>query len=221
MKKILVIAPHPDDEVLGCGGTIAKFSKEGHAVYVAILTKAGPPLYDLSLVEEARRDALASHKLLGVKDTFFCDLPAANVDTVPHHQVNQIIVDVLKKIQPEIVFIPFGGDIHLDHQCIFLSSLVALRPNQFKYPSWVCAYEVLSETNWNATFSISSFQPNLFVDITGFLDLKLQAFSLQRSQVKEFPHERSLKALEALALLRGSTVHRSAAEAFVVIRQVI
>ncbi len=219
--KVLVIAPHPDDEILGCGATMARFAKEGHEVYVAILTKAGPPLFSVAQVEQGRKEALLAHHLLGVKETFFRDLPAAELDRVAHAEVNQVIGALIKEIQPEMVFIPFIGDIHLDHQSISLSSLVAMRPNQWAYPTKICAYETLSETNWNAPFLTPRFQPNLFIDVSEFLALKLQAFSLHQSQVKAFPHERSLKALEALAILRGSTVHRHAAEAFVVIREVL
>ena len=218
--KVLVIAPHPDDEILGCAGTMARFAQEGHEVYVVIVTKAGPPLFEPEQVEQGRQDALAAHRLLGVKETIFCDLPAAQIDTLAHQKVNQVLGDVVKKIMPEMVFVPFWGDIHLDHQCIFLSALVAVRPNQARYPAKIYAYEVLSETNWHAPFAVQGFQPNVFMDISDFLAIKLQAFALHKSQVKAFPHERSLKTLEALAVLRGSTVHRHAAEAFVLIREV-
>ncbi len=219
--KTLIIAPHPDDEILGCGGTIARLSHEGDDVYVAILTKAGPPLFEAAAVEQGRKDALSAHKLLGVRETFFCDLPAAHLDTIPHSKINETIGAIFKKLQPKRIFIPFWGDIHLDHQNAFLAALVAARPNQANYPVQIYAYETLSETNWHAPFATLGFQPNVFIDISDFLELKLQAFSLHTSQVKTFPHERSLKALQALATLRGSTVHRHAAEAFILIREVL
>ena len=218
--NILVIAPHPDDEVLGCGGTMARLAKENHAVYVAILTKAGPPLFTTEQVERGRSHALLSHKHLGVEETIFCDFPAAKLDMVPHADVNKKIGEIVTRVAPEMMFIPFGSDIHLDHQHAFLSSLVAARPNQAIYPKKIYAYETLSETNWNAPYLSSAFHPNAFFDISDYLDIKLTAFSMHEDQVKQFPHERSLTTLKALATLRGSTVHRTAAEAFLIIREV-
>lgn len=221
MMNILVIAPHHDDEVLGCGGTIAKFCKEKNNVYVAILTKGCSPLYADEKVEEVRMHTLKSHRYLGIKDTLFCDFPAAKLDMVHHADVNKKLSDLVIQLNPDMMFIPFSSDIHLDHQCVFLSSLVAARPNRPVYPKKIYAYETLSETNWNAPYLTSAFHPNAFIDISDYLKMKLIAFSMHREQAKEFPHERSLKTIEALATLRGSTVHRTAAEAFVIIREVL
>lgn len=219
--NVLVIAPHPDDEVLGCGGTIARLAAENMNVHVAILTKAGPPLFPEDFVMRGREYALKAHKLLGVKETIFCDLPAAKLDTVAHAEVNKVIGDLVNRINPQMMFIPFGADIHLDHQYAFLSSLVAARPNKPEYPKKIYAYETLSETNWNAPYLTSAFHPNAFFDISKYLEKKLEAFSMHVDQVKEFPHERSITTLRALATLRGSTVHREAAEAFLIIREVV
>lgn len=219
--RILIIAPHPDDEVLGCGGTIAKLTAMGNEVFVAIVTKAGPPLFSEAFVAQGRKESLLAHNLLGIKDTIFCDLPAAALDSTEHSKVNQVLGKVISDIKPEMLFVPFVGDIHLDHQHVFLSSLVASRPNQAVYPRKILAYETLSETNWNASYLTPGFHPNVFFDISEHLEKKLQAFSLYQSQVKEFPNERSLIALDALAKLRGATVFCKAAEAFVLIRDVI
>lgn len=220
MKKILIIAPHPDDEVLGCGGAIAKFVKQGNEVFVAIITKARPPMFSEEFIAQGRKESGEAHHLLGIKKTFFCDLPAAALDVTEHSQVNQAIGQILSDVKPDMLFVPFVGDVHLDHQHVFLSSLVASRPNQAVYPKKILAYETLSETNWNAAYLSPGFQPNVFIDITDELDTKLKAFSCYQSQVKSFPHERSLIALEALAKLRGATVFHKAAEAFVLIREV-
>lgn len=219
--RVLIIAPHPDDEVLGCGGTIAKLSAQGHEVFVAIATKARPPLFSEEFVAQGRQEAKQAHELLGVKETIFCDLPAAALDTTEHSRVNQEMDRLLKDIKPTELFIPFIGDMHLDHQHIFLSSLVAARPNQAIFPRKILSYETLSETNWNAAYLTPGFQPNVFIDISEQLQIKLNAFACYASQVKAFPHERSLVALEALAKLRGATVFCKAAEAFVLIREII
>ncbi|SRR5579883_382476 len=219
--QILIIAPHPDDEVLGCGGTIAKLAAEGHDVVVAIITKASTSLFPKELIEQGRKEALLAHKLLGVKDTIFCDLPAAGLDKTDHSEINQVLGKLISEFEPDMLFIPFLGDMHLDHQRIFVSALVAARPNQAVFPKKILAYETLSETNWNAPYLTPGFHPNYFFDISKFLDQKLKAFATYESQLKTFPHERSLVALDALAKLRGATVFCQAAEAFVLIREVI
>lgn len=219
--RILVIAPHPDDEVLGCGGTIAKLAADGNEVFVGILTKARPPLFSDEYIAQGRKEALIAHQLLGVKETFFFELPAAELDVTSHSTINQTVGKLMNDLQPDTVFIPFLGDLHLDHQRLFLSALVASRPNADVYPVKILAYETLSETNWNAPYLTPAFHPNVFFDISDYLGLKLKAFSAYQSQVKLFPHERSVDALEALAKLRGSTVFSKAAEAFVLIRDVI
>lgn len=220
-RRILVIAPHHDDEVLGAGGVMARFAAEGADVNVAIVTKGGPPLFAAEGVEQVRREAAEAHRILGVKQTRFLDLPAAGLDVIPHRDVNAALSGLLNECQPDLVFLPFNGDIHLDHQHIFLSSLVALRPGGTLRKIEIYAYETLSETNWNAPYVTPSFIPNTYFDISGYLDLKMSAMSAYRSQVKPFPNERSIEALRALATLRGCTIGCQAAEAFVLIRGVL
>ena len=220
-KKILVIAPHHDDEVLGVGGTIARFAAEGAEVSVAILTKGCAPEFDEAAYEIDCQEAKAAHKLLGVKQTIFVPFPAARLDTVPHLEVNKKLVEICRQVQPEIMFIPFNGDIHLDHQRVFLSSLVAARPVNVDAPTTIYAYETLSETNWNAPYLTPNFVPNVFIDISPYLETKIQAMQAYVSQIKPFPNERSEESLRALATLRGSTVNFFAAEAFVLVRQII
>lgn len=220
-KKILVIAPHADDEVLGVGGTMARFAAEGAEVYVVIATQGYPPDYPEEMSENVRQQGFAANRLIGVKETRFLTLPAANLDSVPYREINHQLVEAIHNIQPEVLYIPFNGDLHVDHQRIFLSALVAARPNRINAPTTIYAYETLSETNWNAPYLTPNFVPNVFVDISGYLEMKIQAMEIYASQLKPFPHERSEKTLRALATLRGSTVGRFAAEAFVMVREII
>jgi N-acetylglucosamine malate deacetylase 1 len=219
--RVLVVAPHPDDEVLGAGGTIARLSDAGAEVVVGIVTKGAPPLFAEAAVEEVRGEAQAAHAHLGVARTVFLSQPAARLDEVPHHRLNQALAELVREVAPDTLLLPFVGDIHLDHQLIFLSGLVAARPLGIGFPRRILCYETMSETNWNAPLISPTFAPNVFVDISAQLERKLEAMSLYRSQQRDFPHERSLAALRALAMLRGSTVHRAAAEAFMLVRQVI
>ncbi|MFB2836047.1 PIG-L deacetylase family protein [Floridanema evergladense] len=220
-NKILIIAPHADDEVLGVGGTMARFAAEGAEVYVIIATKGYPPDYSEELSTTVRNQALVANRLLGTKETQFLDLPAANLDCVPYRDINHQLVEAIRNIQPEVLYIPFNGDLHIDHQKIFSSALVAARPNRINAPSRIYAYETLSETNWNAPYLTPNFVPNVFVDISGYLEMKIEAMAIYASQIQPFPHERSLEALRALATLRGTTVGRFAAEAFVLVREII
>ncbi|MGL5873564.1 MAG: PIG-L deacetylase family protein [Xenococcaceae cyanobacterium] len=219
-NKILVIAPHPDDEVLGVGGTIARLTNEGNEVYVAIVTKACPPDFSEEDGEIDRREAIAAHRVLGVKETFFMSFPAARLDAIAHGDLNRELCTLCQKLEPDTLYIPFNGDIHLDHQKVFLSALVAARPNHNKAPKFIYAYETLSETNWNAPYLTPNFVPNTFVDISAHLETKIQAMQMYASQIKPFPNERSEESLRALATLRGSTVSCFAAEAFVLIRAI-
>lgn len=219
--KALVIAPHPDDEVLGVGGTIARLAAEGVEVYVAIVTQACPPVFSEEVAHTDRREALAAHQLLGVKETFFLTFPAAALDQTPHREVNLHLIELIETLKPETLYIPFVGDLHLDHQKVFLSALVAARPNRPHAPKAIYAYETLSETNWNAPYLVPNFVPNVFVDVSAYLETKIQAMQMYMSQLKPFPDERSEESLRALATLRGSTANCFAAEAFVLIRQVI
>ncbi len=220
-QRILVLAPHPDDELLGVGGTMARCAAEGAEVYVAILTKGYPPQFKEEFIEAGRREVREAHRLLGVQETIMLTLPTAAVDTLPQRDVNGHIQEILAQTKPDTVYIPFEGDLHRDHQLFAQATLVATRPSKPNAPTTVLAYETLSETNWNAPYLSPAFQPQVFVDISNYLDKKLAAIEIVKSQVQDFPHERSLEALQALARLRGATVHRHAAEAFVLIRQIV
>ncbi|MDJ0858258.1 MAG: PIG-L deacetylase family protein [Dinoroseobacter sp.] len=218
---VLVMAPHPDDEVLGAGGTIAKLSDEGREVHVAVVTRGMPPNFSEKFTETVRAEAQRAHAHLGVTETHWLDFPAAQLSELPHSELNSGIGALVRQIDPNVLLVPHIGDIHLDHQQIFLSSLVAARPHSTDFPGTILAYETLSETNWNAPYLSPAFLPNVFADITTTLQRKLDAFAMFESQVKAEPHERSIKSLKALATLRGATVHRPACEAFVLIRHAI
>ena len=219
-RTMLVLAPHPDDEVLGVGGAMARWAGEGHTVHVAVVTRGRPPLYSEADELLCRQEARAAHARLGIADTYYLDLPAAELDTVPHRELNGRFGELVRACAPDELYLPFLGDIHRDHLLVFQSAMVAARPGRSGYPRRVYAYETLSETNWNAAYLTPSFSPNHFVDVSATLETKLEAMALYRSQLQPAPHERSLASLRALATLRGATVGLAAAEAFVTIRTV-
>jgi N-acetylglucosamine malate deacetylase 1 len=218
---VLVVAPHPDDEVLGTGGTIARLVADGRDVRVVVVTKGGPPLFEEAFIERGRAEAREAHKVLGVRDTQFLEgFPAALLDTIPQSALNAGLRDAIDAVRPEVLFIPFPGDLHIDHRKVAEAALVAARPNRRHGIRVVLAYETLSETHWSAP-GAPAFSPNVFVDISESLETKLEAMGRFASQLHPFPHERSLEALRALALGRGANVGLRAAEAFVLIRSVV
>lgn len=221
IRRAAIVAPHPDDEVLGCGGTIARLAAAGVRVDVIVMTRGAAPLFDAAQVEQVRAEAIAAHALLGVADTHFLDLPAAELDRLPAIDVNRALGDALDRIAPDALFVPFVGDIHRDHQIGFAAAMVWARPRSDAAPRAVLAYETLSETNWLAPGVTPGFMPNVYIDIADHLDAKIAAFGCFASQVKAFPDERSFEAIRALAALRGATVHRHAAEGFMAVRTIL
>lgn len=220
LGRTLVIAPHPDDEVLGCGGTIARIADSGQDVHVAIVTRGYEPAFSSESVEQVRAEMAEAHKILGVSQCHFLDLPAAALDTLPGAELNAAIGGLVAEVAPQTLFLPFVGDIHRDHQLIFTAGLVAARPRNLDAPRRIYAYETLSETNWAAPGVTEAFTPNVFFDVSETIERKVRAFACFESQVKPYPDERSLKTIEALATVRGSTVYLPAAEAFVLLREI-
>ena len=226
MSKILIIAPHADDEVLGLGGTIARLSSECHDVIVGIMTGYGEkrhPIWEKEDWDVIRSEALEAHKILGVVETLFREIPAAMVADQPKYIINYIVDELIKAVKPEILYVPFLFDLHYDHREIVHAANVAWRPvtETGRKIKEIYMYETLSETHWNIHQIEGGFLPNCFVDISGkSLRKKLQALSAFKSQLRDFPDARSLEGIESLAKFRGCSVGVSAAEAFVLVRKV-
>lgn len=218
--KVLVIAPHPDDEILGVGGTIKKRSKKGDEVYVCIVTKGYKPLFDEEVIKMGREEAKIADKMLGVKETFFLDFPAVMLETIPRYEFNEKISEIVQKIQPDEIYIPHRGDMQIDHQMVVDAAMVAVRPKYKHKIKRVYAYETLSETGWNIPNQQNEFIPNVYEDITETLKDKLESMRIFKSQLGEFPEARSIGALDALAKYRGAIVGVKAAEAFILIREI-
>lgn len=222
-KNILVLAPHCDDEVLGCGGILSKAKGEGIATYVAIVTNGhlgAPEIFTKAGTEKVKSEALAAHKLLGVKNTYFLDFPAPRLDTIPVYKLAGAIQDVIMKNQITDLYIPHRGDIHQDHHITFNASIIAARPIPGNPVRNIYAYETLSETEWAAPYSNDAFIPNRFISIGQYIEEKLSAMRCFTTQLKEPPHPRSIENIKTLAKYRGATVGEKYAEAFMVIRQI-
>lgn len=222
--KVLVVAPHADDETFGVGGTIARYSKEGHQVTVAVMTGPGSekhPIFPHSVWDTVRGEAKLACQVLGVSELIFREIPAVLVPEQPVWKVNQEAFQVLDEVRPDILYVPFPFDLHLDHRALFYAFSVAWRPHSEVGQKLreIYAYETVSETHWNASYLEPGFLPNVFVDISETLETKMEATKCYQSQLQQSPHFRSLDALRALATLRGSQMSMRAAEAFVMIRQ--
>jgi LmbE family N-acetylglucosaminyl deacetylase len=221
--RILVVAPHADDETLGAGGTIARRAAEGHEVHVAVVTGHGAephPLWPASLWDRIRGEAKQAMAVLGVHALHFEEVPAALVADQPVHVLNKAIGALVAKIEPDVLYVPFPFDLHKDHREIFHALSVAWRtvtPHGRKIRAVYC-YEVQSETHWNAPYLEAGFTPNTWVDISAHLDTKLRALACYESQIRPAPDARSLEAVRALAVWRGSQQNLAAAEAFVAVR---
>jgi N-acetylglucosamine malate deacetylase 1 len=217
-NNTLVVAPHPDDEILGCGGTILKLSSSGVKVYILIVTRGKMELYSEERIKNVRQEALKAHTLVGVTETRFFDFPAPDLDMTSIAEISTGISRILDELTIDTLYLPHRGDIHNDHKVVFNAGLVAARPFKKNIVKNIFCYETLSETEWAAPFSDDAFIPTRFVNITNEFNKKLEAMRLFKSQLREFPNSRSLKSIEALANFRGSTVGFSYAEAFMTIR---
>lgn len=220
--KILIIAPHADDEVLGMGGTIARLVDEGHDVQVAVLTGHGEaphPLWSRETWDTIRAECRAALQVLGCKPPLFRELPAACLDATPSHQINKVINALVAEVGPHEIYVPFSFDLHKDHGAIAYGVSVATRPYLAKarYISRVLAYETLSETHLAPPYLAPAFQPNVFVDVSVQIERKLDAMRAYASQLQPDNQPRSIAALRALATFRGTHIGVEAAEGFVLL----
>jgi LmbE family N-acetylglucosaminyl deacetylase len=219
-KRVMIVAPHPDDETLGVGGTIAKYSAQGADIFVLIVSGHLPPLYSRKDYDKTVHEAQSAFKLLGVSQSEFLEIPATMINSKPLHKVNGRISKIINDFKPHIVFCPYP-DRHIDHRLIFDSVMVATRPVGIgRDIEILAAYETLSETHWNAPHIEPNFTPNWVVDITEQIDNKLDALSCYKSQISDFPGPRSIEAVEALAKFRGTQAGFGYGEGFHVIRMI-
>lgn len=217
-RRILVIVPHPDDETLGAGGTIAKYAERGDRIDVLVVSGHLPPLYPPDVFPATEAEARAAFAILGVSDCTFLKIPATMLGDVPVHELNGRIASAVKACAPHIVFTCYP-DRHVDHRIVFESVMVATRPIGFaRTIELVAVFETLSETHWNAPHIEPGFVPNFVVDITASMENKRSALACYGSQIPPFPGPRSIEAAEALAKFRGTQAGFAFGEAFHIVR---
>ena len=217
-KRILVISPHPDDETIALGGSMAKFIDKGSEVQILTISGHLPPLYDRDVYETTVKETKEAYKIMGVEEFKFLEIPATMVKDEPVHKLNGLISSNIQEFNPEIVLIPFP-DRHIDHRVIFDSCMVATRPvGKGKQIKMIAAYETLSETHWNAPYIEPNFTQNLVIDISNFIDQKVEALKCYQSQITMDKGPRTITAAKALAQFRGTQSSFDFGEALYIIR---
>lgn len=220
--SVLVVASHPDDEVLGCGGTIARHCAQGDRVAVLFMADgvgARPEMLDQALLRR-RRGAETACGLLGTTDITFLPYPDNQLDQVPLLELAQEIEKAVGRLRPEIVYTHHAGDVNIDHRRTHDAVITACRPQPGFPVRRLLFFEIASSTEWRPPNSLPPFAPQWFNDVSGFLALKLKALEAYAEEMRPYPHPRSVEAVEHLARWRGATVGVEAAEAFELGREV-
>ncbi len=221
---VLVVAAHADDEVLGCGGTIARMVAVGREVHVLVLAD-GVSSRNIQLetneFKQRFEEAQLANHLLGVTSLRICELPDNRMDGIDLLDIVRLIEERIQVVRPCTIFTHHYGDVNIDHRRTHEAVLVASRPQPSNCVKELLFFEVASSTEWRAAHSAIPFVPNFFVDISSELNDKLEALKVYKTELRQYPHPRSLAAVEALAHWRGSSVGLLAAEAFEVGRMIV
>ena len=224
--EALVVVAHPDDEVLGCGGTIARLVEQGHGVSVVILGEGATSRYDKwseerdEAVAKLRQKSQEVTELLGVKKLYLHAYPDNQFDTVPFLSIVKTLEEIIKDLNPTSIYTHFCGDLNIDHRIVFRAVMTAVRPVKECSVKEVFSFEVLSSTEWAFGRFGGDFCPNVFVDIDGFLEKKIRALQYYENEARDFPHPRSPEVMMAYASRWGSVVGKKYVEAFELIRSI-
>jgi LmbE family N-acetylglucosaminyl deacetylase len=216
--RVLVVSAHPDDEILGVGGTVAAHSDRGDSVQLAILCEGISMRYGAERTHEVCEQSHKAAAILGVSDVAIRNLPDQRLDTMPVSQVAKEVEGLVQGFRPEAVYTHFAGDINRDHRTLAEAVLIATRPYAAPFVREILMFETPSSTEWGAAQLSPTFQPNVFVDIGKTLERKLAAFACYTAEVRPEPHPRSLAALRDRAKYWGSLVNCGAAEPFACVR---
>ena len=228
MSRVLVVAAHPDDEVLGCGGTIARHADSGDEVQVLIVAEGSTSRQqerdrarvrdELSALAQAAQTA---GSILGATGEQLLDLPDNRLDSLDRLDLIKCIEEHVERCQPECVYVHHAGDVNVDHRRLHEAVVTACRPTPGHVVKRLLSFEVASSTEWQPPGSAPVFQPNWFVDISVQWERKQEALVAYSSEMRDWPHARSLEAVEHLARWRGAQVGVEAAEAFYLLRQLV
>lgn len=220
--RVLVVVAHPDDETLGAGGTVAKLARIGSEVWVTVVCDGVTARHNE--IERQRECAQRACELLGVSHVVFCDLPDQRLDGLSLVDVIAPIERCVAQLRPQVVLTHFEQDVNQDHGVVCRATMVATRPTPGSSVQTVMCFETASSTEWAPPFTGNTFAPSVFVDITATLETKVAAMRVYAdtyaSEIKPYPHPRSLKAVEVYARRNGIAVGLEAAEPFMLVRGV-
>ncbi|AWI03686.1 PIG-L deacetylase family protein [Clostridium drakei] len=222
-KKILVVAAHPDDELLGVGATIVHHIKSNDKCFALILGEGITSRYgkrdlaDVSNIEDLHKDTLKAAKVIGYEKVYFENFPDNRFDSIDLLDVVKIVEKYIEEVKPDIIYTHHSGDLNVDHRKTYEAVLTASRPIESYCVKEIYSFETVSSSEWNFEY-INSFKPNYFVDVTFTLDKKLNSVSFYKSEMRNFPHPRSIENLEVTAKKWGSVIGTKYAEAFEVVR---
>lgn len=221
VNKVLVLAVHPDDETLGCGGSILKHLKNGDKVYWLIATSISESTgFIKSTVEDRFNEINEVSLAYGFTAVYNLDLPTTKVDEYSMSTLVNKIAEIIKLVEPNIIYLPFYNDVHSDHRKIFEAAYSCTKSFRYPFIKKIYMMETLSETEFAPSLSGMNFIPNTFVDITEQLEKKLQIMRIYKSEVMKFPLPRSIENITSLANLRGATAGVAAAESFMLLKEI-
>lgn len=218
--NVVVFAGHPDDEILGAGGTLAGHARRGDAVHAVVLADGATSRYDVTMEEVLRKAGQQAAEEIGFASIRFEGLPDQRLDATPLIEITQGIEEILEEFDPEVVYTHFPGDVNLDHGIVARAVWTACRPYRFPRIRRLAAFETPSSTEWAWPLPDGAFRPSLFVDVSATLDAKLSAMECYSAELRDYPHPRSIRALRQRAEFWGSVVDRVAVEPFLILREI-
>ena len=221
MKSILVIAPHPDDETLGCGGTLLKHKKKGDQLHWLIMTVMSEDAgFSTASINKRKTELTLVAEKYQFDSVTVLDFPATCLDQFPLQEIIAKMNRVLATTRPEVVYLPFEGDIHSDHKVTFQAAASCCKTFRNGFIKKIMSYETLSETDFILSAGTTRFAPNVFISIDDFLEDKINVMNIFSSELGEFPFPRSDQAIRALAALRGTNANCKAAEGFMLLKEI-
>jgi len=222
MNKVMIVAPHPDDETLGCGGTLLRHMFDGDEVYWLICTTITESQgFTKERVEERQEEIEVVSKMFGFAGYRQLNFKTTELDQVPRKELVNCISDYIQEIKPLTIYLPYRNDVHSDHAYVFDSSVACSKSFRYPFVKKICVYETLSETEFGLRTDDGGFKPNMWVDITHFMDKKIEIMKVYKSEIGNHPFPRSEKGIRALALLRGLSANLEYSESFICLKSIL